>query len=100
MADDAQIIHFPQGQQKVARRGHKTALKRIGITEDSLLGNLVDLARDGIKTVTVRNGDGEVLTETITRDPAIRLKATEKLLDLIAPKPKSRQTMYAEKTEW
>ena len=110
MDDEAtNIVHFPPAsdtaltvskRQQKALQSRSRVLSRIGVTEESLLANLADLATKGAKIKTVKDGKGAIITETVTEDPAIRLAATTKLLDMLSPAPKSKQTMYAEKIEW
>ena len=96
-------VLFPAGDAEVpARKSSPTAVKlaELGITRESLLLNIADIAQHGASRTTKRDKDNNIVSVTITESAETRLKATEKLLNLLDPKPVSRQTMYAEKIEW
>ena len=105
--ESAENVHFlpvagKSGGPPVPRRpdAAQQALAKLGITAEDLVGNLAELATRGEKRVTVRDGKGKVLTETITEDPSIRLKATKALIELVQGKPKKIKRGYAEEIEW
>ena len=75
-------------------------LAAVGVTHESLLENLAQIATDATIRTTVRDGKGQVVSETTKEDPNLRIKATEKLIELISPSPRSVKRGYIEEIEW
>jgi hypothetical protein len=81
-------------------RRHVELLKKLGVSHEVLFSNLADLATRGVRREVVRDGEGKILHEKIIEDPAIRLKATEKLLEYLDERPRSIKRGYVEEIEW
>ena len=98
--DNVVDLWAPQSDVPVRPHPATAALAKIGVTQESLLTNLANIATNGSRVETIRDSKGNVVQTKTIEDPAIRMKATEKLLNLITPGPKYQKRAYVEETEW
>jgi len=103
MADESNLLAFPpRADSNLPAKADEriNMLSSIGVTHESLLANLADIAQTGTKRVITKDAQGSVVKEVISEDPGVRLAATAKLLEIFEPKPKRSKRGYIEETEW